>query len=353
MRESKLVRESLRILLQATSKCPCLFTDKFCRRVKRKWNLIQFEELQKIPHVSPVNRHDVVHADLTCTSGDGETVHPSVLYFPNGWGIGNWKYLMAVTPFPNGIVYFENPEFVVSNDGISWSLPSQNAPSPVVPPPSEWTGYNSDPNLCYDAETETLFLFYREVRENRNSLTVTIFVKSTVDGILWSRPIPVKVVKTPSTIGTVLLSPSVLKLDDTAYIWYVEKTDGRYCMKRSECRSLSAIEPSVVCKVVGIPEGLSLWHIEVKEDVDGRLVMSACVTDELTKIRSIIFAESCDNGLTWRVLPTKLDPEPNCRERSLYKASLIKEGGGCRWRLYYSYHDVDGHWFTAVRNVSL
>ena len=147
MRESKLVRESLRILLQATSKCPCLFTDKFCRRVKRKWNLIQFEELQKIPHVSPVNRHDVVHADLTCTSGDGETVHPSVLYFPNGWGIGNWKYLMAVTPFPNGIVYFENPEFVVSNDGISWSLPSQNAPSPVVPPPSEWTGYNSDP-IC-------------------------------------------------------------------------------------------------------------------------------------------------------------------------------------------------------------
>lgn len=353
MTKSKLTREFLRLLLQLTSKCPFMFTDSFCRSIKEKWNYLQFQEGRNIQYVCPIDRPGIVHVNLVCTSGGGEAVHPSVLYLPDGFGAGRWKYLMSVTPFPMGITYFENPEFVVSSDGILWTLPDNKAFSPVVSAPSDWTGYNSDPNLYYDNTLEKLFLFYREVREDRNRLTVTIFVKSTVDGISWSQPISVAVCETPKTIGTVLLSPSVLKVGANIYAWYVEKQYDRYCLKRAECSGFSTLTEVVVCKVIGMPDNFSLWHIEVKNDND-RLVMAACVTDELTKIRSIIFAESFDAGLRWNVLPRKLAPERMSREKSLYKASLIKtELGGAQWRLFYSYNDVEGHWFIAVRDIVL
>lgn len=352
MQNSKIFRELLRLILQITTKCPFMFTKTFTSRVKTAWNMLQYKEGLAVNPVRHKDTRDFKYADLSYTSGRGETVHPSVLYFPRGFGTGKWKYLMTVTPFPMGITYFENPEFIVSDDGISWKLPDIRAHSPLVPPPSDWIGYNSDPVLFYDDGTQKLSMFYREVREEKDKLIISIYMISTEDGVEWSRPSVVYAQSTPKSMGGVLLSPAVLIIDGTNYVWYVEKNNERYILKRAQSPNFATLEKSVTCVISGMPDGFSLWHIDVK-DGGYRLIMAACITDDTTKVRSIVFAESFDCGASWHIFSDRLEPCHKYGQKSLYKASIIKEDNSDSWKLYYSYNDFNGHWFTVVRQVKL
>ena len=64
---------------------------------------------------------------------------------------------------------------------------------------------------------------------------------------------------------------------------------------------------------------------------------------------SILFAESRDLGINWRIIEGKrLDPIRESGEDSLYKAALIKDEEHSCWKLYYSYKDLEGHWYTVA-----
>lgn len=59
--------------------------------------------------------------------GSGQAVHPSLVYFRDGWGNdrarNNWRYWLVMTPFPNKKERYENPSILVSNEGVKWRVP--------------------------------------------------------------------------------------------------------------------------------------------------------------------------------------------------------------------------------------
>lgn len=348
MEASKIKRELTRLCLQITTNFPHFFPASVRCGVKKRWNMLQYEEGQAVSARPRHCRDGAALLDLSMTSGLGETVHPDVIYMPEGFGAGKWKYLMAVTPFPKAIVYFENPEFLVSGDGFSWLLP-QGGKSPVVAPPSDWTGYNSDPALFY--EDGTVFLIYREVREEKGCLMISVKVIETRDGVAWSTPKVLVSLKNPADMAGVLMSPSILKLRGKYYVWYVDEESGVYDIKRAECPELSSIADGIKVELNGMPDGLTPWHIDIEEDGE-RLLMALCAKDDCGK-HSIIFAESRDLGMCWRIIEGKrIDPIQEYGEDSLYKAALARDDGH-GWKLYYSFKDIEGHWYTVAERLKI
>src|SRR6185312_7486829 len=110
----------------------------------------------------------------------GQAVHPDVLLFPQGWNGAH--YWMAMTPYPGGSSYFENPSILVSEDGLALSVPA-GVSNPIVPQPGV-TSYNSDPDLVYDATQQELVMSYRLVQRGWNRIEI----KTTRDGVHWSEP---------------------------------------------------------------------------------------------------------------------------------------------------------------------
>ena len=348
MESSKIKRELTRLCLQITTNLPHLFPASLRGRVKRRWNRLQYEEGLAVAKPPRSCRNGAALLDLSMTSGFGETVHPDVIYVREDFGAEQWKYLMTVTPFPKAIVYFENPEFLVSHDGLSWRLPP-GGKSPVVAPPSDWTGYNSDPALFF--ENGTVSLIYREVREEKGCLLISVYVIETRDGAAWSAPKKLISMKNPTDRAGVLMSPSVLKLDGKYYIWYVDEDAGVFQVKRAECPGMSLITDGVPTTLHDMPDGLTPWHIDIETD-EARLLMALCARDRRGR-HSVLFAESRDLGINWRILKDeRLDPIRESGEDSLYKAALAKDAER-GWMLYYSYKDIEGHWYTVADRLTL
>ncbi len=349
MDASKFKRETTRLWMHITRALPLIFSSSVRGNAKRRWNRLQFVEGNSVALAAPAKfcREGATLLDLSMTSGFGEAVHPSIIRVPDGFGAGGWNYCMSVTPFPKSIVVFENPEFLVSPDGLTWSLPPGGA-SPVVPAPSDWTGYNSDGALFF--ENGEIFMYYREVREGVKSLTVSLFVISTRDGVNWTQPVRLISEKTPTNRGGLLMSPSVLKLGGKYFMWYVDERTGGYKIYRSTLPDPQIFVDGAEAEVAGLPENVSPWHVDVTRDGD-RLLMALCVT-VAPGCQSVLVAESFDGGLGWRILDGKgASPEKKWGETSLYKAALVKSDEG--WKLYYSYQDIDGHWFTVVEGIEI
>ncbi|MBO9605718.1 MAG: hypothetical protein J7639_07195, partial [Paenibacillaceae bacterium] len=92
------------------------------RRLK-KWLRYRRDSLQwtfrKMRHFR--RRYQPQLTQIPTYDGSGQTVHPCVLFFPEGWK--GHRYWMAFTPYPDGNDQFENPSLVVSGDGVRWFVP--------------------------------------------------------------------------------------------------------------------------------------------------------------------------------------------------------------------------------------
>ena len=62
-----------------------------------------------------------------------------------------------MTPYPYDTDTRENPSIVVSDDGLSWSVPD-GLENPLVSPPA--CDHNSDPDIVYNPRSDELFVYY-------------------------------------------------------------------------------------------------------------------------------------------------------------------------------------------------
>jgi hypothetical protein len=103
--------------------------------------------------------------------------HPSVVYFPDGWGMNKYKYWMAWTPNKVFETQYENPCIAYSNDGVNWDTTGLS--NPIVDCPNDSAGnYNADTELFYNQWTNLLYCAWK-ASDGRT------LVKQSTDGINW------------------------------------------------------------------------------------------------------------------------------------------------------------------------
>lgn len=349
---NKFKREIIRAQMKFALNYPALMSDNIRKNIFRNWNRCQrdfalndYSKTATAPHPdAPLQL-----LDLSCTCGFGENVHPDVIYIPDGFGVNSWKYLMTCTPLPQGVEYFENPEFLVSMDGVNWSVPRGGA-SPLIKAPDEWIGYNSDPSLYF--ENGTLTLFYRDYLASSGCAFVRILMMSTKDGIAWTEPRVILSYKRGVKDGAVIMSPSVLKLNGVYYMWYVWRNhNGRHQVWRMESKDLLNWHTPSLIKIEGLPAEEEPWHPDVAQAPDGSLVMALCTFPKGHYRNMRIMLCTClDMGLTWNFNDSFIERGSyNFGSKSLYRPSLVLNAPVPL--LYYSGQDELNHWRMVCREI--
>jgi len=294
---------------------------------------------------------DPVRLALPTYDGSGEAVHPDLLHFPGGWR--GWEYWMAVTPYPRGNARYENPSILVSHDGEAWTVPP-GLTNPVVPATA--AGYNSDPDLVYDAAGDRLVLVYREVAGGFNVIRSV----ASADGVAWS--VASTLFRVPNHHA---ISPALATVDPAhPMAWYVDAgTVG--CATRSATVKLrvadgpSALTPAAVeagwsaerATTLGLP-GFVLWHLDVVYHPVRReywAIFPAFPSGRSCGEGDLFLARSTD-GVDWTAYPTPLltTGVADWTGASLYRATALLDVESNRLDVWFSARADDGRWSVGL-----
>jgi hypothetical protein len=306
-----------------------------------------------------MNAFDIDYSTLTCEhadnnlifpgidviQGDFSVVHPSVVYYENGWN--GHKYWMAINPYPKSQASYENPWIYCSKDGVDWVQP-EGIVNPIAPEPTD-AKFSSDVHLVKDVDGKTLHCISREYDIPR----VKLRVFSSIDGVTW-------------TGGHIILdredydfaSPCVL-YEDGKYRMYAVDVKNDEDLNRIEIyESESMTSPFVrvgETYVTGVPEGRELWHMEIRK-INGLYVLiyseSSATSDGVGgKFR---LAKSHDL-VTWDVYEDELLHRmgDNDWRSDAYKSTflLAEENGKLFFKLWYGTSVSNSDWYVGYTEI--
>jgi hypothetical protein len=296
----------------------------------------------------PVHRPIMCH--IPTYDGYNQTVHPAVVYIPDGLGAQKWRYWMAVTPYRLSSDDLENPSIYASHDGVIWDIPD-GLTNPVAPIPSDLTKeWNSDPDLLW--HDNQLWLFYRLSNSSTNVTVVKL--QTSGDGVTWSVPSDVITVDT----GTgKLASPAVIYRGSQFEMYYTKDPGtgtAKLCRRTSADGYTWGAEIELTC---GAFQSGYLWHVDVIEN-HGRLegIFQSAIAaggDGLLQ-----FAYSEDGGATWTVKTPFMQPTYTWEHERHYRATFTPiPGRSDMYDMWYSGRSelIGGshRWNTAYLPVKL
>ena len=290
---------------------------------------------------APVTQPATAVVELTVPTydGSGEAVHPDVLWFPEGWH--GWEYWMAFTPYPAGQEHYENPSIVVSHDGVRWEVPA-GLENPVVAR-GRHGGFNSDPDLSYDAAHDRLLLLTREVKGGFNLIRSL----ESPDGVTWSAP---RLLFRRPDHG--IISPAMLlSAEGAPTVWYVDagpsRCPGRVTrIMRQSGSSSDALSPRAPKRSWTPPRpalleqpGYFIWHLDVTWVAEKHEYWAVYPAYDRRGCgaRDLFFARSSD-GVTWTTYshPVLRHEDQRWTSAMLYRASALYDPGTDRVRLFLS-----------------
>jgi hypothetical protein len=298
--------------------------------------VIACDVLRNYQKLKKYNQHSL---DINTWDGHKSPYHPSVLYFAEAkFG---WHYWMVETPFykkPTVCPYrdrYECPSIHVSNDGIHWMEPTKK---PIVNLANEEIAelnYYSDPHLLVNGsnEIECWFRYNRRHGDRFNDEDVTLCRCKTSDGIHWSEIQHLVHCelqhKDINGLGRMLVSPSVLYLQNAYWIWYVDSIERTKLRHVQFATSKTATRWQDKQNVSFRGADVNPWHIDVS-CWDNVFWMVVYDMYKLTLWRS-------DDGISFDFVRTLLVPSHRIGcfyADGLYRACLIKTES-C-YRLYFS-----------------
>lgn len=271
--------------------------------------------------------------DIPTYEGSGQVVHPDVVHFADGWR--GHKYWMAMTPYPYDTDSWENPSVVVSDDGLSWSVPD-GLENPIVPrPPCD---HNNDPDIVYNPQTDELYVYYVELMRadrcdglhNENNIRL---LKSS-DGIHWSAP--QTVMSWDPDTAPLYLSPAVVFADGVFHIWIASNTTAVGYSTSSDGMNWSPVE---TVEVTPAP-----WHLDVMY-ADREFVM--LLVDSPVAGANLRVATSSD-GLAWTTDATPImRPGDGWDDERIYRSTLLYDDSTGLLELWYSAKSSTGQWHVG------
>ncbi|NVM20596.1 MAG: DUF2341 domain-containing protein [Desulfobacterales bacterium] len=279
------------------------------------------------------------------SDGSGQCVHPSILYFPDGWN--GYKYWMVMTPYPGENDDYETPEILVCDDGVNWVVPT-GLTNPIVA--RDATNPNTDPNLFYNEATDELWVYYRKVSATYNRL----YLKKSSDGVNWGG----------TGLGTLLLdlspgnliSPSVEKVGSTYHLWYGNTADSPNTLKHRTSTDGETWGSEGSCNLYGaMPSGKELWHLEVRwisAHSEYWAMLTVCNLGQSGSGSWQMFARSMD-AIDWYLYPEVwLKPKGGAWDSLLaYKSTFILSGSTVK--IWYSACSTAIVWHIGYTTATL
>mgnify|MGYP001574664936 CR=1 FL=1 len=276
--------------------------------------------------------------------GSNQAVHPKVLYFKNGWN--GYKYWMGLTPYPFTNDDYENPQILVSNDGIHFKSPKKENKPLFVPEDVAKGGHYSDIHLCMVNNTLEVYFRYNpaqteKVRPDNNKNY--IYVTKSTDGLHWTDK---KLVLNNDTfkVKCAYLSP-IINFEEGKYkVWFTNYDGELYYTETVDWKNFKALKK---CNFQGRGKKLKIWHQDlIKTDVGYEFV--CCAYGEVFLNQNLYYSCS-EDGINFKPLKRIMEPTDKVGtfdEKTLYRPSLVKKDG--QYLLYYSAMDSKLRWHIGL-----
>ena len=294
--------------------------------------------------------------DVTPTAdGSGQTVHPSVVYAPQGWN--GYPYWLLITGYAGTNSALENPHLLVSQDGSTWANPP-GLTNPIKAQPAG--GFNSDPQLVLAGDT--LYCFYRSTIGASASPTKDgFYLQTTQDGVTFTPEQVVWESPSPTTYG--LVAPGIVfdPASGTWTIWAVQYIGARSVVRMTADSPTGPWSDPQTVTGITVPAGREPWHIHVHED-GGEFVMFFADSPAGTSTAGNIYRAVSRDGLTWTTDPDATLVGNNGSQVAgyakwdggLYRPSAIPAtvGDAAGYRLWYS-GTFQNVWRTGHTDIRL
>lgn len=273
--------------------------------------------------------------------GSNQAVHPDVLYVESGWN--GYKYLMGLTPYPNGNDDYENPQILVSNDGFNFNY-LEGMKNPLdLPKDAGNGGHYSDISLCIVDDVLEVYFRYNPSAKARgipDNLTNIIYVMKSRDGINWSGK---ELVLAPETFSKQYdyVSPIIICDDGIYKIWFSNYSSDLYYTETKDWKSFKEIQ---VCNFKDKPDNFHLWHHDlIKTDLGYEMVINGYENSNFAK-QNLYYTFSQDgvNFLSMKDILNISDRDKSFDNGTLYKSSLVRLKN--KYLLYYSARSKSGQW---------
>ena len=265
-------------------------------------------------HTIPVATYD----------SSGQSTHPDFMRVSAPWSGGAcW---MSFTPYFGSNGALENPSLATSSDCEHWA-PAPGVPAPLVAKPAN--GYNSDPELMYDATRGCLGVVFRQVT-TVNSINITY----SCDGTTFT---PMRTLFTAPNHSAI--SPTITKgPDGFNRIFYVDAgTPGctaessviKMRVATTDTAAVGTIKFGAEVAVDLAQPGYVIWHIKVRygPELQQYVAMYAafpqttgigdCTNDDL-------YVATSADGAHWKsyAVPVLDHLDKRFKFTSLYRASF-------------------------------
>lgn len=264
----------------------------------------------------------------------GQTTHPSVLFFPEGWN--GYRYWMAHTPYPAGNDDHEDPNVCASQDGITWVVP-EGLTNPIADADGQ-PEYHSDVDLKM-GPNGTMYLFWRFRDDNAVGAEENLFYSTSTDGVTWTP----KVLFWQTAVSSMqLVSPSMIFEDNH---WVMYGVDIATSPNRVVRVQNSTVDPEtpwgdpVTITTGASPAGKEPWHIYVIK-FGGRYyaLRADCTLNANGSAPDLLFLTSND-GVTFTGSGKPVIPSVQAGEHDqMYRATMVPaiENGVVGFRVWYS-----------------
>ena len=273
--------------------------------------------------------------------GSGQTIHPSMLYFKDGWN--GYNFWLGITPYPNSNDAAENPSVFASNDGINWVVP-YNTPNPLDRTTDVNTYYLSDTQLVYREDLDRLEIWYRKYSSTTSLVQEVIYRRTTTDGSTWTDVEELHSITGGN--GAVLLSPTAIYEDGIYKIWVSGYND--ICYYTSiDGKNWNLVNSAVLLR------SAAGFHIAVTRTNNGYVMLGhlqgTSPTDK--SAQGIVYTFS-EDGINWGN-PKKILTVSNNADafdyNQLYRPQLTVGDG--KYYFVYSGRNNKNEWHTGILEI--
>ena len=273
--------------------------------------------------------------DLKTYDGGNEGLHPSCLYFQEGWN--GYKFWFVFTPYKDMNDAIENPCIYVSQDGEHFeSIDGANPLDDILLPKEQ--EYNSDPELVYNSDLNRIECWWRRVQRKEypsedGKNREIIYRRYTYNGKTWSEKEVMLNLKNPFDETRRCISPALIYKDGVYKMWcssaedfegkhrtinYYEMTEG----SRMRLKSKYVLKKGTIS------------HLDVFFDEGKYWLIGNDALIEGNPLKLYSFTSSHDSEFKYEGVVLTKGKKGHWDDRVTYRPSMVKVGGDL-W-LYYS-----------------